>query len=537
MKKNTLMIALFTTLALSSCYEDKSTLPENSFDGVELNITEEEKIIRVGYKEQLDIVPNITKNGKADDAGLTYEWAINLFPGWSKMEYEVVGTEKELHTVLNNGVDSDCYYLRLLVTDTQNGNLQYSFLYQVYVQPSILDGLLIADTKDGQTSDLNLVMNDKLTIWYDKDEKVLRNILKDREYQGLIKFMNPVQVGIYPGDKMIWVIDEEGQTCAYETENFSVFLDMDEVFVGQSCMVGAVMRAGQYVCAYTDLGFYALNHTYFQMAPGLAVPNSSLSAYSVDNNIYASISALNGVNNSTYAMLAWYCDEADAFISGDFSFMGASAVEFNNPEKFDLSNKRAVCGGMSVDEVTPTFLLKDQVTGEYIIYTLSRQEDYDADWNPIDKPSSIKAAYTVPAEGKALLDKAVATDFACLESILYVATEDGVYTINFAGATPTVNTVAQFTANGEKITGMQLYQQGQYVTAYDNVANPEYPENGGWEKKEWNNRAVVVTAQKGEEGVVYVVPMKNLGTGNLDASAALRYDGFGRILAVSATCY
>jgi hypothetical protein len=31
--------------------------------------------------------------------------------------------------------------------------------------------------------------------------------------------------------------------------------------------------------------------------------------------------------------------------------------------------------------------------------------------------------------------------------------------------------------------------------------------------------------------------MKNLGTGNLDASAALRYDGFGRILAVSATCY
>ena len=124
-----------------------------------------------------------------------------------------------------------------------------------------------------------------------------------------------------------------------------------------------------------------------------------------------------------------------------------------------------------------------------------------------------------------------------MESILYVATEDGVYTINFAGSTPTVNTVAQFTANGEKITGIKLYQQGQYITAYDNVANPDYPENGGWEKLAWNNRAVIVTAQKGEEGVVYVVPMTQLGTGNLDASAALRYDGFGRILAVSATCY
>ena len=128
MKKNTLIIAFFTTLALSSCYDDESTLPENSIDGVELNITEAEKIIRVGYKEQLDIVPNLTRNGKADDTGLVYEWAINMLPGWSKTEYEVIGTEKELHTVLDNAISNDSYYLRLLVTDTQNQDLQYSFL-------------------------------------------------------------------------------------------------------------------------------------------------------------------------------------------------------------------------------------------------------------------------------------------------------------------------------------------------------------------------------------------------------------------------
>ena len=91
MKKNTLIIGLFTAFALSSCYEDKSTLPENPIDGVELNVTEEEKVIRIGYKEQLDIVPNITKNGKVDDSGLTYEWAVNIYPGWSKYEYEVIG--------------------------------------------------------------------------------------------------------------------------------------------------------------------------------------------------------------------------------------------------------------------------------------------------------------------------------------------------------------------------------------------------------------------------------------------------------------
>lgn len=534
MKKNTLMIACFMMLALSSCYEDKSTLPENSIDGVELNITESEKVILVGYKEQLDIVPNITRNGKVDDTGLTFEWAINLFPGWSKTEYEVIGREKELHTVLENEVSEDSYYLRLLVTDTQNDNLQYSFLYQVNVQPSMLDGLLIADTKDGQTTNLNLVMNDKLTIWYDKEEKVFRNILSET-YPGLIKSLTPASAGYYSGDNYMWLIDENGKLGAYETQDF-VFSGMDQMFVLPTERVDLVRRAGQFICASTDLGFFAVNYITFQSSY-FGWPTAGLDAYPIDNNICTSISALNGVNNSTCAMLAWYCDEADAFISGDFSFMGATAVEFNNPEKFDLSNKSAVCGGNSVDEVTPTFLLKDEVTGEYIIYILARQEDYDADWNWVGKPSSVKAAYTVPAEGKALLDKAIATSFACLESILYVATEEGIYTINFAGATPTVNTTAQFTANGEKITGMQLYQQGQYITAYDNATNSEFPVSGSWEKKEWNNRAVVVTTQKGEEGVVYVVPMKNLGTGNLDASAALRYDGFGRILAVSATCY
>lgn len=542
MKKNTLIIAFFTTLALSSCYDDESTLPEKSIEGVELNITEAEKIIRVGYKEQLDIVPNLTRNGKTDDTGLVYEWAINMLPGWSKTEYEVIGTERELHTVLDNAISNDSYYLRLLVTDTQNQDLQYSFLYEVFVQPSMLDGLLVCDTKDGQTSDLNLIMNKQLTSFYDKEEKVFRNILEGNEYPGLVKYMAPASAGYYPGTNMMWVVDENKKAGAYETMNFTLS-DMNVCFpVYQPESVSAVMRIGQYICSITDMGFYAVNYINFPSSY-FGWPSASASAYSIDNGIFAATSA-SMIENASYALTAWFCDEADAFISGDFSFAGAAAVPFNNPAGYDLSNKRAVCGGMSVNEYTPTFLLKDEVTGEYTIYTLSRQKDaqgeYDADWNWIETvpaiDSSIKA-HAVPAEGKALLDKAVATGFACLESILYVATEEGIYTINFAGSQPTVNSAVQFSATGEKITGMKLYQQGMYITEHDNAMNPEYSGNGGWEELSLNNRAVVVTTQKGNEGVVYVVPMIRFGTGDLDASSALRYDGFGRILAVSATCY
>ena len=529
---------------MTSCYEDKSTLADNSIDGVELTITDEEKIIRVGYKEQLDIVPNLTKGGKVDDTGLVFEWAINQYAGWSKTEYQVIGTEKELHTVLDNAVNSDCYYLRLLVTDTQNDDLQYSFLYQVYVQPSMLDGLLICDTKDGQTSDLNLVMNKKLTAYYDKEEKIFRNILSDKDetFPGLVKYMAPASAGYYPGLEMMWVINEDGQLGGYNTEDYTLY-DMDKCFVYKPESVSSVMRIGQYVCANTDLGFYAVNYVNFESS-FFGWKNASMSAYPIDNNVFAAFSG-GQIENNVYALGAWFCNETDAFISADMGFSAGMAVPFNNIT-YDLSNKRAVAAGMSVNEFTPTFLMKDEVTGEYAIYVLARQKDaegeWDENWNWIETApgtdSGIKAVYDIPAEGKTLLDKAVATSFATLESILYVATEDGVYTINFAGATPTVNTTAQFTASGEKITDMHLYQQGMYITEYGNRydANDPYS-SGGWEEVSWNNRAVVVTTQKGNEGVVYVVPMIQLGTGNLDASSALRYDGFGRVLAVSATAY
>ena len=49
---------------------------------------------------------------------------------------------------------------------------------------------------------------------------------------------------------------------------------------------------------------------------------------------------------------------------------------------------------------------------------------------------------------------------------------------------------------------------------------------------------MIVTTQKSDtEGCVYVVPMTQIGTGNLDKAQALKYDGFGKILDVTTTGY
>lgn len=547
MKKLTLIIALFAALTSVGCYEDKSTLATDPIDGVEFNVTDEEKVIRIGYKDQLDIVPNITKGGKSDLSGLEYEWAINLIAGWTSSDFVVVGDEKELHTVLDNPVNSEYYNLRLLVTDTMHDNLQYSFLYRIYVEPSIKDGLLVCDTKDGATSDFHIVMNDKLTGFYSGAEKIYRNLLSDNAiaYNGLIKSLMPIGSGYHPGNNYVYAIDQNNKLVGYNSSTFDAAITMEKAFIYAPQEVSTIVRIGQEVCAFTDLGVFLSNYVNFDSSY-YGWFSSTMSGYNIDNGVYAATSLHGiGADNSINSLGAWFCNEQDAFISADMAFYPAPGLSMFENGDHNLANKSAVAGGMSVDEVTPSFLLKDDITGEYTIYVLARkveeQGDYDDDWNWIVSapavPAHIKAAYTVPAEGKALLDKAVAIDFASLESIIYVATAEGVYTINFAGTTPTVNTVSQFSAQGETITGVQLYQQGSYVAYQENAYNPDNAEIGGWEKLAWNNRAVIVTTQKGDEGVVYVVPMVQFGTGNLDAANALRYDGFGRILAVTTTCY
>ncbi len=54
----------------------------------------------------------------------------------------------------------------------------------------------------------------------------------------------------------------------------------------------------------------------------------------------------------------------------------------------------------------------------------------------------------------------------------------------------------------------------------------------------WNNRAIILTTQKGDsDGKVYVIPISQPGIGTLDPSKGLSYDGFGKILDVTAIGY
>ena len=151
-------VLVCSLVAVFSCYDDKSTLATHLIDPVVIDTTGIKPAQYIGYQERLTMTPIITVGGESGGSRLLYEWTLAIFSK-NNSEFEVISTDKVLNEVISRPISVAPYTLRLTVTDTAHDNLQYQCSWSVYVQSSFLDGLLIADTKDGSNSDLTLVMN------------------------------------------------------------------------------------------------------------------------------------------------------------------------------------------------------------------------------------------------------------------------------------------------------------------------------------------------------------------------------------------
>src|SRR5699024_11154268 len=101
------------------------------------------------------------------DSRLSYQWKINLEPGTDF--YEVIGDKKNLIHVAKlrpNDVRNP-YQILLTVTDNKTG-LQYLMGWPLQVLNSLGEGLVVAASKDGNTTDLSLIMAPKVTENYDE---------------------------------------------------------------------------------------------------------------------------------------------------------------------------------------------------------------------------------------------------------------------------------------------------------------------------------------------------------------------------------
>lgn len=557
MKQVIITFAVAASL-LTACYDDKSSYITNPIDDVVL--ADANTDIRIGYLQELDFAPTLTQGGVSlDEGNYSYLWQINEIP--RSNEFETIGTEKELHVTLTNSISTGAYTLTLTVSDLDN-DLQYLFSWNLYVQSAFLDGLVVSDTKDGQSSDLTLVLNKQLTVNYDKEETIFRNIIASSTgaaYPALLSSLTPSLMSYITSSGLVnnlWAIDDVGNPVRFNCEDYSFatgrdvllyqyegqratkILGLSNSFVSQSILAMMSTHGNYAVSGITSNSF--------------SVASSAFSDTSMRDNICASRSYA----ESGYCAAAWVDDQTGRIVLADLSTSSVSLNYLENPtdttpayDAENLGNQSVVAAGFTYNEDIPALLLKNNTTGGYAIYTVtpySPEEGHYTDpdnwegWvtDVAEQPYAPRAKFDIPTAIKSRLDQAVDVTFCPKQAIFYIATADAVSAVLFANGTVTDGgTKFTPTDSGEKITSVKIYQQGQYRYS-SGLCTMDTDGTIYRSLLALTNQAVIITTQKSDsEGFVYVVPMTQLGTGNLDATKALKYDGFGKILDVTTTGY
>ena len=534
---------------LSACYNDDSTLANNTINEIAIKYDGPETLY-TGYLDVLELAPTINRGTEADTLGLTYLWEITELPHNSQMQnadWVEIGNNRALHAVMSNPISNIPYTLRLTVTDTENGNLKTFQTWFVYVNSAFLDGILVAEDVDGQNSDLSLILGSQTTLNYNKEDQVYHQIIENATgspISGKISQLTYNTYGRYFASytNQIWAAMEDGDMVLFDTKDYSKISQLSEGGImtykpaGIKCINSFI--AGQYFFLNTNQNLYSVNPT---TARNFGWHDAAGSEFTIDNGIIANTTFY----NVAYQTLIFYDSVKGAFVYGNIMYNGPqygtdwTANSYFNPS--EMPGYTAIAGGLTTDATTPAMVLKNKTTGEYAIYTFSRYEDgegyYDDDWNWIEttpeKPQSARMRYDIPEAGRQLLDKAVSVFFAINQSILYIATPDDIYIVNFAGITPSVSATAVFTPNsGERIVKAKMFTQGQYQVEADQIGE------GIFAELPWHAKAVIIATEDNDNnGKVSIVPMQQLGTGSLNKSQAKTYDGFGKILDICTVGY
>lgn len=541
MKKNNLIYILFTILIATfsfSCYDDKSTFADNPIESVVIDTTGIAPNLYVGALEMLNISPTISIGGNSDIDFLQYEWALSRSVVDSDVDFEVLSNESSFSEIIKRFVDIKPYTLRLIVTDTKNDNLQYICSWKIYVQSAFLDGLLVSDTKDEKTSDLHLILNKKLTMNYIKDETVFRSIVENAYGAPYNKLLSSLTYTKAATRNFVWGVTTDGEAVKFDCESFSIAGTMEDgniiAAMPENLKFKTFFSAPQQFFALTSSGFYSLTRS---TSPRFGYKDISSEGINPSNNIISSHSDKGFASN----YITWYEEQQGQFVSYTGNqFSGGGRLESyeanDNFDPNDLPNNTAIAGIMNADYSKTSFLLKDKLTGQYVIYMLSPETPEKKENGVVIRPvipARADRKFSIPEEGRVLLDKAVSVFFAQDANVLYIVTEDAVYSATFGSSDiARVYTEPRYTTtNGEKITIGKLYQQGQYTDEMSIIQGTIKP-------LEWNNRAIILATQKNSsEGKVYVIPINQAGIGTLDPSQALSVDGFARILDITTTGY
>ncbi|HEY1115801.1 MAG TPA: PKD-like family lipoprotein [Chitinophagaceae bacterium] len=512
MKKAYLYTLLFCggLLLFYSCRKDLSTHDSNKISGITFDTTGQSSLSVFQY-DTLVLNPNVNLNGlKGSD--LAYEWKINLTPG--ALNYQLIGTERDLEFVpqMKPTKAGEFHQVLYTITDRANG-LQYIMAWPLAIRNSIGEGLVIAETSDGSTTDLSHIMSPLVTTNY-HTESVKHHVfssINGTTIPGLLKQLQFTKLNSV-GEIMLGISDNS--IAAVKTLDYTLARMNEELFfspVGERKpqMLGALTQSDVYVGNGKLTAVWLANSKKF----GLPFDNK----FTVPAHV-----ALNGRSDNPAVVISFYEEVAESFVyqaSVSFGDKNMHAMPDTNQGAFNAGHLPGKVNVAAATSQSGEFLhlLKDKTTGAYGLYVLEGGS-YDANWTFVppapktyvdlsDAPEIADARYFV------LLDD---------QKVMYYGTKTKIYAVLYGSSTHSYAERYTLTG-GDEITTLQVYRQADYPKRLDGSGVPYLATN---------NKQLILSTYNGTEGKVHLLPMKNIGLGNIDKDAVKTYGGFKRITAI-----
>ena len=497
--------------ALTSCYQDKST--HATKDIAEIIISSPDSTLTLYYGETFTLTPTVTEEGRtAED--FTYQWYMDITPGSTDNRLDL-GTEPSVEYTVMNKPSTKPYSLSLTVTDKIDSYTK-TFVWTVYVNNSLGEGLLVAHTRDnGATSNLDLISDVNITYGYTsaapRYTRNLYSLANGSAIEGPVQALSSrmaSDANVFNESRVM--IGTDKHIIALDPLTYKVAAQDDKLFnliQADKFNTTSIFNFADYIC-----GTIVNGQCYVMTANG--------------TNCYNKM-AYNVTSNNTFLPSNFACGKPDQGV----------LTHFNPTEHkfYSIYGWSSSSGGMAEDFPTVSFKLSDAeclaagATRNGNLAFIMKTSD-GAHHILVQNVSFSNDTFTEFSLDAPDIDDAVSFAFCDNCDVIYYATDRAVYAIIMSGGKTTVRKLTWTPDNaGEKITLIQHYQQAWWGTQQLSFS--------GYDFILPYHRLQMVIATYNEstgEGKVYVRPF-NVSTGLFTFKSNGTYNGFGRIETITTT--
>lgn len=495
-------------VALGSCYDDKGNYAYSEINEIIIDTVGKQTEFEVYQFDVLDIPVDIRfAFEEVPDEDMEYKWTIYSNAVTGNVAAEVIGTERNLHSIIRQPSSADSYSVVLQARNKRSG-IAAQMTYTVYVTSQILSGWVVLHT-DGTQSDVDYIATPRAvpTITASRHIRNAYFTANNQKLSGTPAFVGSVRVNHQAVNSVYIGMREElykvsGKTFELEHLSEAMFPVKPSVFDFQRFLSLARTGNTQFVINNGQVHNIA-GQTIFEITFSHALEaNEALSAVDLAPFIYIPAA----FSSTTKFEAVFYDRLGQRFVMRPQNNMPTAKLAAFTPQAssvFDVNNI-----GMDI-----LWFERGYQDYGYAVFedNSGRRWFYVADFN-----KTMDATIAVKKCDMSACPEIAGARFYSAGSrgpVFVYATEKNIYTYDYDGSNQAVLINEPFGGN-EVITAMQIYKP--YATTND-LSNAD-------------GTLLYVATWDGQEGRLYEFSLNEANGYLRDKKPLEVFDGMGRIV-------